>query len=646
MTDAERRLHVAAIATREGCETTKAGVLDALVVGGSFDVQACPGSGKTTTVATKIVVLLDSWRRNGGICVLTHTNVAREEIQKKLRRSNTGRAALDSPHFVGTIQSFVDTFLALPYMRAKRIAVEQIDNDAFASAADDEYRRGYHNLRAWLKSKTRPGEAENRRYRALEYAADGEGLTFDGEATGLKDPKKPTYRELGQLKEALTRRGVFRHADMYHFANRYLDEYPWAVDPLRGRFPVVMVDEMQDTSATQEGLMSRLFPPDSIDVQRFGDENQKIYDSDATDDSPTSFPREPVYHLGESRRFGDFIAKRIATIAPRQQTILGDGSVRGGRHTILLFDERTAYDVIPRFAAIAAAELGELGRAPVVKAIGNRKRESEGGGTFPNYIGNYVEGFVPDAVAAVAGREGLRLRVERAKVEAVREPSAGPKEVMIAVRMLIARWGGSERPQHTVGRIMQNNAMRRRLGAVVLALLGGDLPDEAAWNAVTRPLLQLLTETIGESAPPDATTFAGWFPIDIASSAVPKTGAKLALPVHVDVQTIHSVKGENHDATLVLETQRNKHDVPMILRYLSDPTVRKAALSPTAMMHHRRMFVAMSRPRTLLCMAAAAAHVDGAVRAGLVSQGWIVEDLTAAKDSGHDGPRLGLAIRP
>jgi hypothetical protein len=48
-----------------------------------------------------------------------------------------------------------------------------------------------------------------------------------------------------------------------------------------------------------------------------------------------------------------------------------------------------------------------------------------------------------------------------------------------------------------------------------------------------------------------------------------------------------------------------------------------------ATMHHRRMFVAMSRPRRLLCIAAAAAHVDDATRPELAAQGWIIEDLSA-----------------
>lgn len=53
---------------------------------GTCDIKACPGSGKTTTLLAKLIVLsnkmpLESGR---GICVLTHTNVAINEIRRKL----------------------------------------------------------------------------------------------------------------------------------------------------------------------------------------------------------------------------------------------------------------------------------------------------------------------------------------------------------------------------------------------------------------------------------------------------------------------------------------------------------------------------------------------------------------------------------
>src|SRR5690606_27565220 len=52
----------------------------------SIDVQACPGSGKTTLIAAKLILLANKWPLSGqGICVLSHTNVAKNEIIEGLK---------------------------------------------------------------------------------------------------------------------------------------------------------------------------------------------------------------------------------------------------------------------------------------------------------------------------------------------------------------------------------------------------------------------------------------------------------------------------------------------------------------------------------------------------------------------------------
>lgn len=51
----------------------------------SIDIQAFPGSGKTTILIAKLAILAKKWSyTNAGICVLSHTNVAREEIEERL----------------------------------------------------------------------------------------------------------------------------------------------------------------------------------------------------------------------------------------------------------------------------------------------------------------------------------------------------------------------------------------------------------------------------------------------------------------------------------------------------------------------------------------------------------------------------------
>jgi DNA helicase-2/ATP-dependent DNA helicase PcrA len=52
----------------------------------TLDVSACPGSGKTTLIVAKLAIMARKWpHRTKGICVLSHTNAAREEIQRRLR---------------------------------------------------------------------------------------------------------------------------------------------------------------------------------------------------------------------------------------------------------------------------------------------------------------------------------------------------------------------------------------------------------------------------------------------------------------------------------------------------------------------------------------------------------------------------------
>ena len=48
-------------------------------------VQACPGSGKTTTLLAKLIILANRlpMADGKGVCVLTHTNVAIDEIKAK-----------------------------------------------------------------------------------------------------------------------------------------------------------------------------------------------------------------------------------------------------------------------------------------------------------------------------------------------------------------------------------------------------------------------------------------------------------------------------------------------------------------------------------------------------------------------------------
>ena len=75
------------------------------------NIIACPGSGKTTVLLVKLLLLSQRmpFEDGSGICVLTHTNVAIDEIKNRL--GNKADILFKYPNFFGTIQSFVGQFL-------------------------------------------------------------------------------------------------------------------------------------------------------------------------------------------------------------------------------------------------------------------------------------------------------------------------------------------------------------------------------------------------------------------------------------------------------------------------------------------------------------------------------------------------------
>ena len=91
---------------------------------GNDDVQACPGSGKTFMVASKLILLAKKWNRAyKGVCALTHTNVAKDEILKLLTKHPVGHKLLTYPHFIGTIQEFIDKYPQSEFIREAKIGL-------------------------------------------------------------------------------------------------------------------------------------------------------------------------------------------------------------------------------------------------------------------------------------------------------------------------------------------------------------------------------------------------------------------------------------------------------------------------------------------------------------------------------------------
>ena len=82
---------------------------------GKFVLLACPGSGKTFTVAHRLAKRLKEQNfSHAGIATLSFTNVAHEEISQQLQELGCP-AVPPYPHFLGTIDHFINTWIFLPF---------------------------------------------------------------------------------------------------------------------------------------------------------------------------------------------------------------------------------------------------------------------------------------------------------------------------------------------------------------------------------------------------------------------------------------------------------------------------------------------------------------------------------------------------
>ncbi|MBD3280636.1 AAA family ATPase, partial [Candidatus Dojkabacteria bacterium] len=77
---------------------------------GKIILNACPGSGKTTAIAKKLMLLQDEYKNKfghfSGIACLSFTNTAKNEVSEKY--TELSGEYLGFPHKVSTIDSFIN----------------------------------------------------------------------------------------------------------------------------------------------------------------------------------------------------------------------------------------------------------------------------------------------------------------------------------------------------------------------------------------------------------------------------------------------------------------------------------------------------------------------------------------------------------
>jgi len=595
----------------------------------SIDVSACPGSGKTTLLVAKLAILANKWKhRTKGICVLSHTNAARDEIEKQLGHSAVGRNLLSYPHFIGTIHGFVDHFFALPWLRSKGYPIKIVDTEICLS------RRWF-----FLPYRIRIG-LEKKGYSPTVLSIKSPDFSVGQIRWGKGSLGKntQTYTNIQSACLLTTKQGYFCYEEMFMWASELISECPEIIKVIRNRFPMLFIDETQDNSESQSQILNAIFQAGENPVirQRFGDENQAIYDFMGAEEASTDkFPIEGVKReIPNSHRFCEYIARLSESLGLNSDTcnLIGEGpkghppiSLEEGRpHTIFLFDDETIQKVLNAYGNLIISSFpSDFIRRGVFTAVGQVHRGDDDT-RKPRHVGHYWPDYdyvlssktpKPDSFLKYV-YFGFGMAQQSMEVNPFVEKIA---EGILRLAGMASDFSASPRKggcHRCVLRLLEDHPqMIKEYGRVVHDwVIKGPLPTKYVWEKVQSDQILKLAEVIAQESlnSQPANHFMRWEGVE--SEPVPETGATKCKDniyrysegnetVHIRVGSIHSVKGETHAATLVLETFWHDHNLESILKWLCD---YKRGCTGVGVRIRNRLkihYVAMTRPSHLLCLA-------------------------------------------
>ena len=354
----------------------------------SVDINACPGSGKTTLLVSKLAILANKWPyTNKGICVLSHTNVAREEIQNRLGDLAIGKKLLSYPHFIGTFQSYLDTFFAIPYLKSNKSNIKIVDDQYVLS-------------KRWSRMKYKT-YLENNNYNQNVF--DPAKLPC---LLNIKcNANTKTYKSIVKIVNDSRSIGEYTFNEMRLYAAQYIEECPEVCEITRKRFPIIFIDESQDTENYIWEIITKIYVAGSNTVwQSFGDVNQEIYNGFLTKNETTIFPRENQISITNTKRLPNSIAKLANTVAINRSVMIGQSTeFINNKNTIILFDKNSSNQVIHRFADIVYENFSD---DDIIKnqrfgchAIGLiHKLNNNDNDNFAKRVSNYYTDYNPNPI--------------------------------------------------------------------------------------------------------------------------------------------------------------------------------------------------------------------------------------------------------
>lgn len=317
-----------------------------LSANGKFVLRACPGSGKTYSVSAKIEELLKTWNSSyQGIAALSFTNVACKEIEKNLYDH---KISFRYPHFIGTIDSFINKHLFLPFGHlimecGKR---PELVGEPYGTWSYPILGKGYKAYKPYFD--------------LFSYDISGNLICIGDTSSCFFGTKwKGTRHEthISNAKNELIKEGYANQSDSNFFALKILQSFPEICKSLVERFPYFIIDEAQDTTEIQMAIIDKLVEHGLTNIILVGDPDQSIYEWNYAKPElfVAKYDQWDKTVLNENRRSSQVICDYTFNLSSLDSSSTSASAELDITPEVVIFDKENINDTIDYFLGLCSS---------------------------------------------------------------------------------------------------------------------------------------------------------------------------------------------------------------------------------------------------------------------------------------------------